>query len=55
LAGAEDKLRRYHGIEDSNRQPFYILGSPGLAQAEDYLAFVDKAKKLREQAVELGR
>lgn len=55
LAGAEDKLRRYHDIEDSNRQPYYILGSPGLAQAEAYLAFVDKAKKLRERAVELDR
>jgi hypothetical protein len=55
LAGAEDKLRRYHDIENSNRQPFYILGTPGLAQVEDYLAFVDKAKKLRERAFELGK
>jgi len=54
LAGAEDSLRRYQDTEDSSVQPFFILGNPGLAQKEDYLAFLEKAKNLRQRVAELA-
>lgn len=54
LAKAKDTLENFHKIEDSDREPFYILGSPGLAPAEEYRDFVDKAKELSDLTDKLG-
>ena len=55
LVDGEKALERYHRIEDSTRQPFYILGSPGLAQAKDYVSFVERVEVLSNRVNELRK
>ncbi len=55
LVKVEDKLEQYHRIEDSANQPFYILGSPGLAQADDYVSFVERLEALSEHVNDLRK
>ncbi|MCM8857774.1 MAG: toll/interleukin-1 receptor domain-containing protein [Candidatus Thiodiazotropha sp.] len=43
---AEDKLLRYQHIEDSNRQPFYLIGTPGVADKAALSDFETKVAKL---------
>lgn len=55
LVDIEGALERYHRIEDSTRQPFYILGNPGLAQAKDYVSFVERVEVLGSRVKEFRK
>ncbi|MCU7930484.1 MAG: toll/interleukin-1 receptor domain-containing protein [Candidatus Thiodiazotropha sp. (ex Codakia rugifera)] len=54
LQEAEDKLMRYQHIEDSSRQPFYLIGNPGVTDKAAFSDFETKAAKLSTKLLSLN-
>ena len=44
---AEDKLKRFQHIEDSDQQPFYLIGNPGVSDKTEFIEFENKVARLR--------
>jgi hypothetical protein len=40
LGAADEKMRRYHRIDDSDHLRFVVIGSPGLITKDQYIDFV---------------
>jgi hypothetical protein len=47
LVNAQKKMSRYHEIEDSDKMPYFVLGSPGTSSKQEYLDFVNNIERLR--------
>jgi len=46
LAGANEKMRRYHEIDDSEKLRFVVVGNPGVLTKAEYLDFVSALQEL---------